>query len=196
MVFAADYRTAVSAIVELRLCQGVRANYASEYGFESVIAGVDYFGPTTTINLPWIKRMPGVAGFAAATAYYSYFAYKQVLGGRTWSCTPPSTYSLKSRYLPWCSCFGLSLAPHRQLVLFVEPGSTWTPQHSAIDGLPVCALLLRFCPRHLRTDYFVNTAGLHICSVPLASPPPQIFPTSPQLAFPPSSKKSWRKNVV
>jgi hypothetical protein len=37
MVFAVDYRTAVSAIVELRLCQGVRADYAAEYGFESVV---------------------------------------------------------------------------------------------------------------------------------------------------------------
>jgi hypothetical protein len=41
-----------------------------------------------------------------------------------------------------------------------------------------------------------DTASLHICSVPLASPPPQIFPTSPQLALPPPSKKSWRKHVV
>jgi hypothetical protein len=41
-----------------------------------------------------------------------------------------------------------------------------------------------------------NTASLHICSVPLASPPPQIFLTLPQLALPPLSKKLWRKHVV
>jgi hypothetical protein len=82
MVFAADYRTAVSVIVKLHLYQGVRADYAAEYGFESIIAGVDYFSSTTTINLPWIKYTLGVAGFAAATAYYSYFAKVMTPGGQ------------------------------------------------------------------------------------------------------------------
>jgi hypothetical protein len=64
------------------------------------------------------------------------------------AASPPSIYSPKSRYLP-CSCFGRPLALHRQLELFAEPETTWTPaQHPALTGLPACALLLRFCLYH------------------------------------------------